>query len=197
MHRALGLSVGRPLSDMREYVAAMREHTAGAAFPRLVLGTLRRRMTALSGEIADGALWANGIRSHMADSLAGIPAERREGFWVGTFIATVVAESRAAALAAARAALLTYFRLPYYQAYFEEAGYHDEVAAARAAIEAGDEQALLAAISEPFVADSCLAGTASEVREQAEAWDAEGVTLVLSPALNDRASVERALAVFE
>ena len=197
MHKALGLSVGRPLADMREYVAEMRVHAEGAAFPRLVLATLRRRMTALSGEIADGALWANGIRSHMATSLAEIPPDRREGFFAGTFIVTAVGDDRASGLASARAALRVYFELPYYQAYFEEAGYHDEVAAARAAIAAGDDDALYAAISERFIADSCLVGTASEVRDQAEAWAEEDVTLVLSPALEDRAAVERALAAFE
>ena len=197
MHRALGLSVGRPLADMREYVAAMRADAEGAPFPRLVLATLRRRMTALAGEIAEGALWANGIRSHMASSLAGIPPERREGFFAGNLLTTAVDDDRTAALAAARDGLRRYFELPYYQAYFEEAGYHDEVAAARAAVAVGDDEARLAAISERFIADSCLVGTPSEVREQAEAWAAEGVTLVLAPAPDDRAGIERALAVFD
>ena len=196
MHKALGLSVGRPLADMREYVAEMRAHTEGAAFPRLVLATLRRRMTALAGEIAEGGLWANGIRSHMAASLSEVPPDRRESFFAGNLLATAV-DDRTAALAAARAGLRRYFELPYYQAYFEEAGYHDEVAAARAATAAGDGDALLAAISERFIADSCLVGTASEVREQAEAWADEGVTLVLSPSAGDRAGLERALAAFE
>ena len=154
-------------------------------------------MTALSGEIAEGALWANGLRSHMASSLAEVPADRRDGFFVGNILTTAVVDDRAAALAAARDGLRNYFRLPYYQAYFEEAGYHDEVAAARAAVAAGDDEARLAAISERFIADSCLVGTPSEVREQAEAWAAEGVALVLAPAPDDRAGIERALAVFE
>ena len=196
-HQELGLSVGRPIADMREYVAEMRANTEGAAFPRLVLATLRRRMTALASEIADGALWANGVRSHMATSLAEIPPERRDDFFVGTFIPTAVDDNRAAALAAVRDKLFLYFSRPYYQAYFEEAGYHDEVAAARAAIAAGDEEARLAAISERFIADACLVGTASEVREQAEAWAEEDVTLVLSPSMGDRAGLERALAAFE
>ncbi len=197
IHAALGLSVGRPLADMRGYVGEMRAGTEGGPLPRLVLATLRRRMTALSGEIAEGALWANGLRSHMASSLAGVPPERREGFFVGNIIPTAVDDDRAAALAAARDLLRNYFRLPYYQAYFEEAGYHDEVAAARAAIADGDREALPAAISERFIADSCLVGTASEVREQAEAWADEDVTLVLATPADDPDGAERALAAFE
>ena len=195
-HEELGLSAGRPIADMRAYVAAMRAHTEGAAFPRLVLATLRRRMTALAAELADGALWANGLRSRMAASLAAIPPERRDGFFVGDFIPTAVGADRAAGLEAARDKLLLYFTRPYYQAYFEEAGYHDEVAASRAAIAAGDEEARRAAISERFIADACLVGTPSEVREQAEAWTAAGVTLVLAPTPDDRPGIERALAAF-
>ena len=197
IHAALGLSVGRPLADMREYVSAMRAGTEGGPLPRLVLATLRRRMTALSAEIAEGALWANGLRSHMASSLAEVPPDRREGFFLGNVIPTAVDDDRAAALAAARELLRIYFGLPYYQAYFEEAGYHDEVAAARAVIASGDREALPGAISERFIADSCLVGTASEVREQAEAWVDEGVTLVLAPPVGDPDGVERALAAFE
>ena len=84
MHQALGLTVGKPLGDTRDYVAAMREAVGDAPFPRLVLAALRKRMTALSGEIAEGAVWANGVRSHMAASLAEIPAGRRGGFFASS-----------------------------------------------------------------------------------------------------------------
>ena len=194
IHEALGLTPGAPLGDTRAYVAAMREAVGDAPFPRVVLAALRRRMTALAGEIAEGALWANGVRSHMAASLSGIPPDRREGFFAGNLIVTAVDDDRAAALAAARAGLRRYFELPNYQRYFVEAGYGDEVAAARAAIARGDREGLAAAISERFVADCCLAGSASEVRAQAEAWAAEGVTLVIAPSPG---GAEAALAAFE
>ena len=193
IHEALGLTPGAPLGDTRAYVAAMRKAAVDAPFPRVVLAALRRRMTALAGEIADGALWANGVRSHMAASLSAIPPERREGFFAGNLIATAVDDDRAAALAAVRAGLRRYFGLPNYQRYFREAGYGDEVAAARAAIARGDREGLAAAISERFVADCCLVGSASEVRAQAEAWAAEGVTLVIAPSPGGE---EAALAAF-
>ena len=193
IHEALGLTPGAPLGDTRAYVAAMRKAAGDAPFPRVVLAALRRRMTALAGEIAGGALWANGVRSHMAASLSAIPPERREGFFAGNLIATAVDDDRAAALAAVRAGLRRYFGLPNYQRYFREAGYGDEVAAARAAIASGDREGLAAAISERFVADCCLVGSASEVRAQAEAWAAEGVTLVIAPSPGGE---EAALAAF-
>lgn len=197
MHQALALTVGRPLEDTREYVRAMRSAAEGESFPRLVLAALRRRMTALAGEIAEGAIWANGIRSHMATSLHEVSVEGRDGFFVGNLIVTAVEDDRRAALAAARRGLRRYFELPNYQRYFEEAGYHEEVAAARLALSKGDNEAFERAVTESFIADSCLAGTASEVKEQAEAWEAEGVTLVLSPMARDSSAMQAALTAFE
>jgi probable F420-dependent oxidoreductase len=198
MHERLGLRTGKPLADTREYVEQMRAAAGGGPFPRLVLAALRQKMTALAGEIADGAVWANGVRSHMAASLEGVPADRREGFLVANLIVTAVDEDRAAALERARFGLRGYFELPSYQRYFEEAGYRDEVAAARAAIANGDREGVTAAISERFIADACLAGTPSEVRGQAEAWADAGVELVLSPNVRDgRQAMEAALAAFD
>src|SRR5881628_2000260 len=74
-HERLGLQAGRPLDDIRKFVG---EVTALAPqvgrLPPIVLATLRRRMVELAGEIAQGAVWANGARSHMAASLRHLPA---------------------------------------------------------------------------------------------------------------------------
>src|SRR5262249_21182175 len=74
----LGFRGGRPLDDSRRFVG---EVTAAApqvgSLPPIVLATLRRRMVELSGEIAQGAVWANGGRSHMAASLRHLPASAR------------------------------------------------------------------------------------------------------------------------
>ena len=45
--------------------------------PPIVLATLRVKMTELSAEIAEGAVWANASRSHIGASLSHIP--RRNG----------------------------------------------------------------------------------------------------------------------
>src|SRR5262249_56646743 len=78
MHERLGLQVGRPLDDIRKFVG---EVTAAAPqvgnLPPIVLATLRRRMVELSGEIAQGAVWANGARSHTPASLRPLPASAR------------------------------------------------------------------------------------------------------------------------
>ncbi|MGA1362061.1 MAG: LLM class flavin-dependent oxidoreductase, partial [Ilumatobacteraceae bacterium] len=73
----LGVETGRPLSDIRDYVAAMRANEKfGGALPPVYLATLRDRMLQLATEIADGAIWANASLSHVAPQLSAVPAAR-------------------------------------------------------------------------------------------------------------------------
>jgi alkanesulfonate monooxygenase SsuD/methylene tetrahydromethanopterin reductase-like flavin-dependent oxidoreductase (luciferase family) len=182
MLAGMGVRGGRPLADMREYVQRMREAAGAAPFPPVILATLRSRMVALAGEIAQGAIWANAVRSRLGASLDAVPPGTRASFVVGNIAITCISDDRAEAVSAARRALRTYFRLPNYLNYFVEAGYEAEVAAARRANEQGDERALDAAVTERFIAETCLIGPAAAVREQAGQWYDAGVThLVLSP----------------
>src|SRR5207249_6049446 len=69
-HARLGLQAGRPLDDIRKFVAEVAALAPQVgALPPITLATLRRKMVALAGEIAEGAVWANAARSHMAESL--------------------------------------------------------------------------------------------------------------------------------
>ena len=171
-----------PVAAMRAYVAQLRAAVPAETLPPLMLAALRRRMVRLAGEVADGVLLANAARSHLPATLAEIPGERREGFLVGNIAICAVADDRDAALAAVRRALRIYLRLPNYRRYFTEAGYGEEMARAEAALAAGDLAALDAAVSERLAADIALYGTAAEVREQIEAWQAAGVNrLTLAP----------------
>jgi alkanesulfonate monooxygenase SsuD/methylene tetrahydromethanopterin reductase-like flavin-dependent oxidoreductase (luciferase family) len=81
----LGLTVGKPLSDIRRFVHALQAGVGQAGeLPPLTLATLRQKMVQLAGEIAQGAVWANAARSHMARSLQHLPAEKRQdpGFFI-------------------------------------------------------------------------------------------------------------------
>ena len=173
--RKMGIRPGGPVSDMRAYVEQLKAAGQDPSFPPVLLATLRRKMTALAGEVADGALWANAALSHMPASLAAIPAERREAFIVGNLAPCSVSDDRGAALAAIQRALRLYMTLPNYQNYFSEAGYGEEVERARAALAADDKQALADSVSERMAEDIGLLGTASQVREKVEAWHAAGV----------------------
>src|SRR5882672_9197482 len=135
-YERLGLRAGKPLEDIRQFVADVRGHASQVGgLPPLVLATLRRRMVELAGELAQGAVWANGARSHMAASLRHLPASARDdaAFFIGNMVPTCVDDDRAAAAAVMRKTLASYVRLPNYQNYWIEAGYVEEV---RAGVEA-------------------------------------------------------------
>src|SRR5437870_6081441 len=184
-HERLGLQAGQPLDDIRKFVG---EVTALAPqvgrLPPIVLATLRRRMVELAGEIAQGAVWANGSRSHMAVSLRHLPEPARNdpGFFIGNMVPTCIDDDRAAAAAVMRRTLASYVRLPNYQNYWIEAGYEEEMQAIREAIANKENDKIPALMSERWLQQVTLYGSAAEVREGIEAWYETGInTLIVVP----------------
>jgi alkanesulfonate monooxygenase SsuD/methylene tetrahydromethanopterin reductase-like flavin-dependent oxidoreductase (luciferase family) len=160
VHERLGLSVGKPLSDIRDYVEALRgpgEQAGG--LPPIVLAALRAKMTALAAEIA----------------------ERRDGFIVTDMVPTVIDEDRAAAAAVNRKTLSGYVALPNYRNYWKEAGYEEEMGAVEQALAAGDGDGVQRAMTDEWLADCTLYGSVAEVREGVEAWFETGTTPILVP----------------
>ncbi|HEX5816318.1 MAG TPA: LLM class flavin-dependent oxidoreductase [Methylomirabilota bacterium] len=181
-HERLGIRPGKPLDDIRAFVAEVKGHAAQVgAMPPITLATLRRGMVRLAGEIAEGAVWANGARSHMAESLRALPVVAREDpdFFVGDMVPTCIDEDRAAAAAVMRKVLTSYVKLPNYQDYWIEAGYGEEMTAIRAALARRDDAAVQAAMSDRWLADVTLFGSATAVRDGVEAWRAAGVRTVI------------------
>jgi len=184
-HRRLGLRVGKPLEDIRAFVGDVRAATEQVGgLPPLVLATLRRRMVELAAEIAEGAVWANAARSHMAASLSHVPGSRLAdpAFFVGDMIPTCIDDDRAAAAAVMRRTLVPYAKLPNYQNYWIEAGYAEEMTAIRVAVAAGEDDRIPALMSERWLRDVTLFGSIADVRDGVEAWRAAGVrTVILVP----------------
>jgi alkanesulfonate monooxygenase SsuD/methylene tetrahydromethanopterin reductase-like flavin-dependent oxidoreductase (luciferase family) len=203
-HERLGIRPGPPLEDVRKFVGEIRAYDKQVGgLPPITLATLRRKMVALAGEIAQGAVWANAARSHMPASLQHLPpAARADGdFFVGDMIPTCIDDDRAGAAAIMRKTLLPYVKLPNYQNYWIEAGYDAEMRAIRAAIAAGDEAGIVRAMSDRWLADVTLFGSAREVRDGAEAWRAAGVkTVILVPSSTrggQMVAVEELIAAFD
>jgi probable F420-dependent oxidoreductase len=193
-HRRLGVDTGRPLGDTRRYVSEMREFWGDAAQPTLMLAALRDRMTRLAGEISEGVMWANGVRSHMPHSLAQLPDDLPDNFIVSNVVPVAVDDDRDAARERVRRALINYLRLVNYQNYYLEAGYVDEVERARQAIEAGDDDGVLAVISDAMVHDIAVYGTPADVRAGFQSWIDTGMThMALSVAGGDYFAGVRAL----
>jgi len=181
----LRLTAGKPLEDMRRFVGELQTAAKQAGpLPALVLATLRQKMVALAGEIAQGAVWANAARSHMPTSLRHLPAAKREdpGFFIGNMVPTCIDADRSAAAAVNRRTLASYVKLPNYQNYWIEAGFEDEMQAIRKAVAAGHEEKIPSLMSDRWLSQVTLYGSPSEVREGIEAWYAAGVnTLIVVP----------------
>jgi alkanesulfonate monooxygenase SsuD/methylene tetrahydromethanopterin reductase-like flavin-dependent oxidoreductase (luciferase family) len=184
-YERLGLRAGKPLEDVRKFVADVREYASQVGgLPPIVLATLRRRMVELAGEVAQGAVWANGARSHMAASLRHLPASARENaaFFIGNMVPTCIDDDRAAAAAVMRKTLASYVRLPNYQNYWIEVGYEEEMLAIRAALARGEVQRVPELMSDRWLRDVTLFGSVKDVRVGVEAWAATGVrTLIVVP----------------
>jgi alkanesulfonate monooxygenase SsuD/methylene tetrahydromethanopterin reductase-like flavin-dependent oxidoreductase (luciferase family) len=184
MNKRLGVSPGSPLSDMRAFVEGLAAVPRAGELPPVVVAGLRRRMVALAGEIAQGVVFANVARSHVPETLSVLspPARSRGDFFVGNMIPTCIADDVAAAAQVNRRTLTGYVMLPNYRAYWKEAGYVEEMEAVEKALEAGERDRIPGLLSDRWLADTTLCGSAATVRDGVEAWREAGVsTPILVP----------------
>lgn len=172
----LGIDTGRPLTDMQRYVEGIRaaERPAGQ-LPPVYLATLRNRMLDLALEVADGAIWANASLSHMPTQVARVPHDRRSTFFLANMVPTVIDADKDAARAVHRRTLSGYILLPNYRNYWKQAGYESEMNAIEAALASGDRDALPGLMTDAWIDDCTISGSAGEVRERLDAWASAGV----------------------
>ncbi len=198
----LGLQGGKPLGDMRRFVEELRAVPRAGELPPVVVAALRKKMVALSAEIAEGVVFANACRSHMPDSLTALPEEKRKSpdFFIGNMIPTCISDDRKAAAAVNRKTLSGYMMLPNYRNYYKEAGYVEEMEAVEKALESREREKIPSLLPDRWLADCTLFGTAAEVREGVEAWYEAGVrTPMLVPssaAGNQMKAFEELFAIF-
>ena len=173
----LGITAGKPLTDMRKFVEDVRKTPRVGELPPIVLATLRDRMIQLAEEIGNGMVFANGARSHMQHSLGVLSADARANpdFFIGNMIPTCISDDRQAAAEVNRRTLTSYAMLPNYRNYWKEAGYVEEMEGVEKAIRDKDLDRIPKCLSDRWLADTTLFGTASEVREGIEAWFDAGI----------------------
>ena len=173
----LGVQTGKPLSDTRQFVEDLKAVPRAGELPPIVLATLRKKMIRLAGEIGDGMVFANGARSHMSESLGVLTEQKREddGFFIGNMIPTCINDDVAAAAAVNRRTLTSYALLPNYRNYWKEAGYVEEMHGVEKCIAEGDLDSVPQHLSDRWLADVTLFGSASHVREGIEAWFDVGI----------------------
>jgi len=179
-----GISAGKPLTDLREFVRRWRETPAAGDLPPLVLAALQERMIALAAEIGEGLVFANAARSHMATSLGVLPTTPRSAreFLIANMIPTCVDDDLDAARAVNRKTLSSYALLPNYRNYWRSAGYVVEMDAVERCIVEHAPERIGACLSDRWLDDVTIAGPAPRVREELAQWYAAGVsTPILVP----------------
>ena len=173
----MGITQGKPLADMRQFVEELKAVPRVGDMPPIILATLRKKMIQLAEEVGDGMVFANGARSHMGDSLSVLTDESRdsEGFFIGNMIPTCISDDKAAAAAVNRKTLTSYAFLPNYRNYWKEAGYEQEMTDIEDALKRKDLDRVPECLSDKWLADTTLFGSATEVRDGIEAWFDSGV----------------------
>lgn len=184
MNRRLGVTTGKPLADMRQFVTDLQAVPRAGEAPPLVIAGLREKMVALAGELGQGVVFANVARSHLKRSLDALPAEVRSDpdFFIGDMIPTCISDDLEAAAAVCRRTLSGYVTLPNYRNYWKEAGYVEEMEAIESALEKGERERLPELMSEDWLNDTTLFGPPAKVLEGLEAWRDAGLrTPILVP----------------
>lgn len=198
----MGVTPGKPLADTRAFIEKFRAEQSFGPLPPIIVAALRKRMVALAGELADGVVFANASLSHMAESLSALPAGKRsdDGFFIGNMIPTCISDDEEAAKAVNRRTLTNYAFLPNYRNYWKEAGYVEEMDAIETAVAEGRRDDVPTYLTDRWLADNTLFGSAAKVRERVAAWRAAGVhTPILVPSSavgNQLKAIEEVFATF-
>lgn len=179
----LGVTTGKPLSDMRAFVAEVRGVDRIGDLPPIVLAGLRDKMCALAAEVAEGVTFANVARSFVPTTLARMNASHPTGddFEVWNMLPTCISDDRDAAAAVNRKTLTMYVGLPNYRNYWKQAGYEDEMNAIEQMINDGDRKGVTSLMTDEWLSDCTLYGSADEVRAGLDAWMQTGITPILVP----------------
>jgi len=100
----------------------------------------------------------------------------RDDFYIGNMIPTVVDDDRDAARAVNRKTLTGYVALPNYRNYWKAAGYVEEMEGIEKALETGDRDAVTRFMTDAWLDDCTISGSATQVRDEIEAWFDAGVS---------------------
>ena len=139
------------------------------------MATLRDKMLDLALAEGDGAICANASRRYMPTQIARVKAAGRDNFFLSNMVPTVIDEDLDAARAIHRRTLAGYLTLPNYRNYWKQAGYEEEMNAIEKAIADGDRDRLPSLMTDAWLDDCTISGSAHAVRERLDDWMSLGV----------------------
>jgi probable F420-dependent oxidoreductase len=196
-----GAKITKPVTQMREYVAAVRAILRNEAPPEsdhfptqfrfmgygaraelpIYIAALSPNMLRLAGEIADGVMLWLCNPDYIRDVVVPAVREGREragqgldGFDVVAAVPVALTDDPDSARATLRQDLVPYASLPFYRAMLERSGFGDELAAFDGGMSAGDPERAKAGLSDRMLDALAGIGPADEVRAAVERYRQAG-----------------------
>ena len=196
-----GQKIEKPVTEMREYVAAVRAilraepppdatyfptkfafmgYEARAELP-IYVAALSPNMLRLAGELADGVMLWLCSPAYIRETV--IPGVRRgleragrspDGFDVVAAVPIALTDDVESARATLRQDLVPYASLPFYRAMLESSGFGDELAAFDAGMADGDIERAKAGLSDRMLDELAGVGSADDVRAAVERYREAG-----------------------
>jgi F420-dependent oxidoreductase-like protein len=199
-----GGHIGKPVTEMRQYVTALRAlfrgedpPAEGTKFPTrfrfsgvapradlpIYLAGLSPRMLELAGELAEGVVLWLCNPEYIRDVVVPHVREGRrkagkelDGFDIVAAVPTAVTDEVDGARATLRADLMPYFFLPFYRKMIERSGYDTDVRLFDEAMERGDHSAAATAISDGFLENLAAIGPPDMAAAAVERYREAGAT---------------------
>ena len=141
----------------------------------IYLGALGPQMIELAGEIADGVLLAFASSGYLRLAVEHLRrgAERAgrnsEDIDVACYLSTAVVDDPDKAWPVVKRQIARLLRLSFYRTYYVQNGFAEESAAISHALDRGDADAAVAAVSEAMQKELAIVGSAEECRREVEA----------------------------
>lgn len=199
-----GSEIGKPVREMREYVAVLRAIFAGEEPPQdnerfrtqfrlmgpearpdlpIHLGGLSPAMLRAAGEIGDGVvLWLCNPEYIREVVVPEVRTGRErvgkdlDGFDIVAAVPSAVTDDPESARARLRGELVTYFSLPFYRKMIERSGYGADIKLFDEAMESGDHGSAATAISDGYLENLAAVGTADIAAAAIERYRDAGAT---------------------
>ena len=184
INNPLGIEMKKPVTEMREYVADVRQHLGEDDTTPIWIAALRPPMARLAGELADTVNFHLNPLCTLDKVVAAVregeqKAGRSDRCDIALYARIIMSDDLAVARHAGRATLLAYCSLQSYRDLYARAGFDAEMDALGRALEAHDEHAAGRAITDELLDETLVLGSASRCREQLERFRAANVDVVL------------------
>ena len=191
-----GAKIDKPVTQMREYVAAVRAILRGEPPPEserfptkfqfmgyearsdlpIYVAALSQNMLKLAAQAADGVMLWLCSPSYIRDTVVPAVEDAGGDFDIVAAVPVGLTDDPADARARQRSELVPYASLPFYRAMLERSGFGDELAAFDEGLAAGDVDRAKAGLSDRMLDALAGIGSADEVRAAVERYRAAGTT---------------------